>query len=87
MACRTADARSFLMLCRAAGTRGVARTLLKVRFIIQIVSGGVDTSSLGLISSGGGVVGCSLLFSGLLMSSHSSSFSCACSLSSTLAGL
>ena len=54
MACRTADARSFLMLCCAAGTGGVARTLSKVRFIVQITSGGVDTSSLGLISWGGG---------------------------------
>ena len=66
MACRTADARSFLTLCRAAGTRGVARTLSKVRFIVQIVSGGVDTSLLGLISlgggGGGGGGGCGWLF-------------------------
>ena len=55
MACRTADACSFLMLCCAAGTREVARTLSKVHFIIQITSGSVDTSLLGLISSGGGV--------------------------------
>ena len=60
MVCRTADARSFLMLYCAAGTRGVARTLSKVHFIVRIVSGGVDTSSLSLILLGGG--GCGWLF-------------------------